>query len=195
VDFQELKILSFVLTEPLSKADVIVCLEGDGQERTKECLRIFKEKWAPVIIVSGGSDSLPASIIADQMADYLIKNGVKKKDIIIEPNSRNTKEQAEEVMKILKEKGFKKVLLVASHFHQARAFLTFLKAMENFNMEITIVNSPARCLPWFENTTFGKTREQLLESEFVKIKEYCEKGDLVPVEKALKYTKWKEQQV
>lgn len=176
-------ILKIVLSEGLSKADAIVCLEGDGQERTKKTLKIFKEGWAPIIIVSGGYDNPPFSIIAEKMAGFLVQKGVPEKKIIVEQNSKNTREQAEEVAKIIKRKSFKKIILVASDFHQLRAYLTFLKALQDLNLKITVINAPAK-----------DNHKSLLEQEFKKIKEYQKKGHIFTFKEALKYQKWKEKQ-
>ena len=96
-------------------------------------------------------------------------------------------------MKIVKERKWKRIILVASHFHQLRAFLTFLKTMKEAKLRIKIINVPVRELPWFKRTSLGKNRFQLLESELKKINQYIKKGHLVTVRETLKYQKWKEQ--
>ena len=156
-----------VLNEGLSRADAVVCLEGDGQKRAKKALEIFKAKWAPIIVVSGGYDNPPFSIKADKMAEYLIKKNTPKEKIIIESKSKNTSEQAMEVMKIIKNNNWGKIILVASDFHQARAYLTFLRAMDNARIKIIIINAPAKR---------GPLNADLTGEEFKKIKEYEKKG-------------------
>ena len=185
MNLEESKIMSLVLSDPILKSDAVVCLEGDGQERTKKALEIFKNGLAPIIIVSGGYDNPPFSIVALKMAEYLIKEGAQKEKIIIEPNSQNTREQAEEVMKIVKENNWKRIILVASQFHQLRAYLTFLKAMKDANMKIVIINAPVG----------DKSRKKLLEEEFKKIKEYEKKGHIFTFNQALEYQIGKEAQV
>ena len=56
----------------------------------------------------------------------LIENGVSEEKIIVEPNSKNTKENLDNSFSLLKEKGiqFKKVLLIAHPLHQLRATAT-----------------------------------------------------------------------
>lgn len=188
----EIKLMAIVSNEILSKSDAIICLEGDGQERTKKALKIFNGGLADLIVVSGGFDKLPFSIIAEKMAEYLIKEGVDKKNIIIEGKSKNTREQAEEVIKIAKEKKWKKIILVASAFHQPRAFLTFLKAVKDFNIKLDILNAPAREKNWFLKTSLGISKIELLEEEFEKIKKYAKKGHIISIKEALLYQKGKE---
>jgi uncharacterized SAM-binding protein YcdF (DUF218 family) len=167
----------------LNKADAIVCLEGDGQNRTQKALELFQQGFAPLIIVSGAYDNPPFSIVAVKMADYLFQAGVPKEKIIIEGKSQNTKEQAEEVFKIVKESNLQKIILVASEFHQLRAYLTFLKAMEDADLKIVITNVPAK----------GEYQD-LFDEELRKIQEYQKKGHILSFEKALEYQTWKYQQ-
>jgi len=97
-------------------------------------------------------------------------------------------------MKIVKEKKWKKIILVVSHFHQPRAYLAFLRAMKDLNFKIQIFNAPVRELSWFNKTSLNKNRLQLLEEELKKIKKYIKKGHLVTIKEAIDYQKWKEKQ-
>jgi uncharacterized SAM-binding protein YcdF (DUF218 family) len=184
---EESKIMSLVISDPILKSDAVVCLEGDGQKRTKRALEIFEDGLAAVVIVSGGYDNPPFSIIAPLMADYLVQNGIQREKIIIEANSQNTREQAIEAMKIVKKMKWKRIILIASHFHQARAFLTFLKAMEDLKLKIVIINAPAK--------DSSKPSEKLLDEEFKKIKDYEKKGHVFTFNQALEYQKWKKAQI
>jgi len=188
-----LKLMVLVNNERLLKSDAIVCLEGDGYNRIKLSSKLFKEKWAKKIVVSGGYNHPPFSIPAKDAVKELIKRGVPSQSIILEEKSQDTYGQGKEVMKIVKERKWKRIILVASHFHQLRAFLTFLKTMKEAKLRIKIINVPVRELPWFKRTSLGKNRFQLLESELKKINQYIKKGHLVTVRETLKYQKWKEQ--
>ena len=80
-------------------------------------------------------------------------------------------------------------MLIASNYHQYRAYLTFLKCMEDANLLIEIMNAPAR-LKWFEENNWGR-RIEILDLEFEKIEKYSH--HLSTYEKAIEYQKWKEQ--
>ena len=86
------------------------------------------------------------------------------------------------------------IILVASNFHQYRAFLTFVQELYNNNLEkiIKIYNAPC-ILPWFKSLDWG-TRHELLEQEFIKIEQYQLKQDVCSYKKGLKYLQWVEQQ-
>ena len=46
----EEKIMPLVLADRILKADVIVCLEGDGQKRTKEKSKMTRLKWKKMFL-------------------------------------------------------------------------------------------------------------------------------------------------
>lgn len=190
---EALKLMVLSSNDRLLKSDAIVCLEGDGYSRIEKATELFKEKWAKKVLISGGYNHPPFSLPAKDLAKKLIRRGVPPQSIILEEKSQDTYEQGKEVMKIVKERKWKRIILVASHFHQLRAFLTFLEAMNGARLKIQIFNAPVRKLAWFEKTALGQTRFQLLETELKKINQYSKKGHLVTTKEALAYQKWKEQ--
>lgn len=192
-ELEKIKLMAIVSGDIIKKSDAVVCLEGDGYNRLDWTIKLFQKGLAKRIVISGGYNNPLFSIPAEKMAERLIKRGIPPERIILEKKSQQTYEQAVEVMKLAKEKKWKKIILVASQFHQARAFLTFLKAMKDAKLKIHIFNAPVRGLSWFEKTGLGLTRLQLLVEEFKKIDEYMEKGHLVTIKEAVKYQKWKEE--
>lgn len=186
------KLCYLIFNEPLKKADAIILLTGDGYFRLAQALNLYQQKWAPKIVISGGTDDISyGSIHAEKIANKLVKMGMLEKDIVIEAESRNTREQAINVMDLAKKNKWKRILLVASPHHQLRAFLTFLKAMEECGIKLEIINSSAQNLSWFEKNKWGR-RIDWLESEFEKIKKY--KKHMISFSEALLYQEWKEKQ-
>jgi len=84
MNFEELKLIAIVSNELLKKSNVIICLEGDGYSRIDVAAKLFKEKWAPLVVISGGYNNPPSSIPASDLAKELIKKGVTTKKIILE---------------------------------------------------------------------------------------------------------------
>lgn len=176
-------------------ADAIIVLEGDGYYRVDKAADLWKDKWAPVVVVSGGSDNPSyGSFPAAKMRRQLLRAGVPATHILLDEKSQNTKEQAEEMMIWAKERGWERVILIASHYHQYRAFLTFLRAMQRAKLRILIINTPSRGLSWFKKNPWGR-RIDLLASEFEKITLYGRKGDVASYSEAIAYMKWKEAQI
>jgi uncharacterized SAM-binding protein YcdF (DUF218 family) len=181
--------------DKLKHSDAIVVLEGDGFSRVRKAINLFHEELADVIVLSGGIDNEPAgSFHVKKLSPLFIREGIPEKSIIIEDVSLNTRDQAIQVIRIANEKGWKRIILVASHYHQFRAYLTFLKVILGNDFKIELINAPATDLNWFEDTEWGN-RYDLLQDEFEKIEEYGKMGHIASFEQAIEYQKWKEKQV
>ena len=92
--------------------------------------KLYREGIINKILISGGSGMLFNNNYkeASFIKNHLIQNGISTNDIIIEKNSRNTKENASLSAEILK-RDFQKesVLLITSALHMKRAILCFNK--------------------------------------------------------------------
>ena len=91
-----------------------------------EAARLYRLKPMPVI-ASGGIPDPETQRITDSsiQRDLLLRAGVTPADILLESTSRTTHEQAEEVAKILRARGWTRVALVTSPAHLPRAVPTF----------------------------------------------------------------------
>jgi uncharacterized SAM-binding protein YcdF (DUF218 family) len=186
------KFIILISNETIKKSNAIILLEGDGINRVNHAIWLYKNKYANKIVFSGNIINYEyGSYPISDIQPLLLKSGVKKEDILHENTSKNTHEQALEVVNIAKNNSWNKIILVASHYHQYRAYLTFLKVILETYPSLIMFNSPVRNLNWFEDLIWGK-RFELLELEFKKIKEY--KNHVASFEKAVNYHKWKETQ-
>lgn len=185
------KLIFLIFNEPLKKSDAIILLEGDGYNRIQKIMDLYRQNWSDLIVVSGNIFNPDYGSFPD-LPEQIKKMGVASEYLLWEDKSQNTKEQAENIMALAREKNWKKIILVASQYHQLRAYLTFLKAMNKAQLEIQIINAPAGDLPWFSQNDWGR-RIDILESEFKRIEIYGEKGDLASFAEAIEYQQWKEE--
>lgn len=170
-------------------ADAVILLEGDGFSRIPQALSLINVGWAKTLVFSGGIDNKSAgSFPFEKCKDIFLDAGYDINTIILESNSQNTRQQAIEIVELCLNSNWKKIILVASHYHQYRAFLTFLKVLEEKELfeRIQIINSPA-ILNWFEESNSGKKRLDLLKEEFIKIKKYRLINHVSSYTSALKY--------
>ena len=94
--------------------------------RLDEAWRLYRIQPKPIIVSGGHVDPFTADKNENKIArDYLIRWGVPEHDVIGEARSRDTFESAVEVQKLLKQKGFKRYLLVTSAVHMPRSMLAF----------------------------------------------------------------------
>jgi uncharacterized SAM-binding protein YcdF (DUF218 family) len=187
------KCLAIIDNDCLQQSDAIVLLEGDGLHRYQKAVSLFDEGWADKLIFSGGiTDYEYGSYPFSDVLPHILAMGVPHDAIIHEGISLNTKEQAIEVLKIAHNNHWKRLILVASHEHQYRAYLTFLRqVIDHYYGEIILYNSPARNLGWFTESEWG-VRFNRLEIEFDRIDKYSQLGDLASYQEVIDYQKWKE---
>lgn len=131
------------LTKDYPNADAIVVLGGttapvDGPRLEPEerdgsrllpAVRLYKNRKAPLIVVSGGvpylSHSNETRTESLDMKDILVVMGVPESSILMENRSRNTIENALYTAEILKMNKAKSILLVTSAFHMKRSVNLF----------------------------------------------------------------------
>ena len=186
------KILAIVDNDCLSPSDAIILLEGDGFDRFRKAVSLYQQQKAPKIVFSGNiTDYDYGSFPFEEVLPRMLKAGVPETDIIHEDQSLNTREQAVEVIRMAMQRGWKKLILVASHEHQYRAYLTFLREVLDTRSGITLYNAPARNLNWFEDKGWGPRFERL-EAEILRIEKYSEMGHLANAQEVIDYQQWKE---
>lgn len=189
------KVIALVDNDGLKKSDVIVLLEGDGFNRYEKAVSLYKQGYASKIVFSGGIiDYGYGSFPYVDVLPHILNLGVPEIDIIHEDKSLNTREQAIEVIKLACQNGWKHLILVATHEHQYRAYLTFLREVIDAKCNIILYNAPVRNLTWFTVNPWGK-RFDRLEQEFDRIDRYSQAGHLATFEEAITYQQWKEEQI
>ena len=185
-------IMAIVDNDCLMKSDAAILLEGDGFFRFQKAVELYNQGIVSKIVFSGNIiDKDYGSYPFEEVKPFIMKGGVPEKDIIHEDKSLNTRQQAVEIVKMAKMNGWKKLALVASHEHQYRAYLTFLREVLDTNSGLILYNAPVRNLNWFIDSGWG-TRFERLESEFDRIERYNLKGHLASAEEVINYQKWKE---
>jgi len=103
----------------------LVDLSG-GADRVWHAARLYKAGKAPLILLSGGSD--PAYSVmseAQAMQVFLRDLGVPDSAMLLEQESRNTRQNAEHSARLLGERGLSRILLVTSALHMERALREF----------------------------------------------------------------------
>lgn len=136
----------------LEKADSIVVVSGgDNNQRIEKAVQLYKEGWAPYILFSGAAAEGNVSN-ALAMKRIAASKGVPASHIFMEEKSRTTEENAELSAVIIKEKGFKSIILVTSPYHQRRTYQLFKEQLS----DIKIINRSAvddawRKKGWWEN--------------------------------------------
>jgi uncharacterized SAM-binding protein YcdF (DUF218 family) len=94
--------------------------------RLDEAWRLYRIQPKPIIVSGGHVNPFTPEMGENKIArDYLIRWGVPKHHVLGEEKSRDTFESAIETEKLLREKGWKRYLLVTSAAHMPRSVLAF----------------------------------------------------------------------
>jgi uncharacterized SAM-binding protein YcdF (DUF218 family) len=108
-----------------------------GADRVTHTIQLYKEGKVEEILISGGSGKIigESEPEANKFKKVMVMMGVAEGDIIIENETRNTGESAQEVKKILDANGFKgnDCLLITSAFHMRRSIACYRKAGVNLD--------------------------------------------------------------
>lgn len=186
------KILAIVDNDCLTPSDAVILLEGDGFFRFSKAVDLYKRGMAKKIVFSGNIiDRDYGSFPFEEVKPFILEGGVPEGDLIHEGVSQHTRQQAVEVVKMAMANGWKKLALVASHEHQYRAYLTFLREVLDTKSGIILYNAPVCNLNWFVDSGWG-IRFERLSAEFERIERYSALGHLANADEVVEYQKWKE---
>ena len=114
------------------KADAIIVLGAAAyyqkpspvfEERIRHAVNLYQQGKAKKIIFTGGTPKKGYSTEAEVGAKWAMKNGVKKQDILLEPNSRNTFDNLKNSAEIAKRAKLHTFIVVSDPYHIARAKL------------------------------------------------------------------------
>ena len=187
-------IMAIVDNDCLKPSDAIILLEGDGFFRFQKAVDLYKKGYGKKIVFSGAIVQKEyGSYPFEEVKPFILNAGVPEEDLIHENKSLQTQQQAVEVVKMAAENGWKRLALVASHEHQYRAYLTFLRQVLDSKSGIILYNAPVRNLNWFEDSGWG-LRFERLKAEIERIEKYSAFGHLANAQEVVEYQQWKEKQ-
>jgi uncharacterized SAM-binding protein YcdF (DUF218 family) len=99
--------------------------------RIKHAVDLYKAKYAPKLLFSGGNDKKDGVNEAQTMKKIALSLGIPAKDILLESKSTSTYENLSFSKKRLKVEKLKSIILVTDPFHSPRAMLVARKLRLN----------------------------------------------------------------
>lgn len=191
---EALSFFAVVDTQALLEPDAIAVLAGDGEGRLDFAIGVMAQcRSRPLMVLSGGLDAPPFSLPARELARRAIDKNVNPERLVIEDASQNTREQAVNVVAMAVERGWTRLLLVASPFHVHRAFLTFVQALIDQDQQerVRLIGAAASHLKWWEKVgPLDTTRLDMLHDEMRKIEDYRALGHVASYEDGIAYLKY-----
>jgi uncharacterized SAM-binding protein YcdF (DUF218 family) len=118
---------TWIVEDTLERADAIIVLSDDNfyADRATRAAELYREGKAPWIVASGRR-LRPNAGIAELMEHDLVERGVPREKIVrFVHDADGTKEEAEALMRLVKEKKWKHIIIVTSNYHTRRARYIF----------------------------------------------------------------------
>jgi uncharacterized SAM-binding protein YcdF (DUF218 family) len=127
-----------VKAEPPQKADVVLVLAGDAWgHRILKGAELAREGYAPKVLVSG-PDGEYGNHECDLAIPFAVKHGYPESYFVhVEHDARSTRTEAEAVLRVIRQQGYKSILLVTSDYHTRRSGNIFHRLAPD--LKITVV--------------------------------------------------------
>lgn len=127
-----------IVADPIEKADVIIVLSGGREdERVREGAELYRQGYAPLVLLSGG-EKLQGVAIPDLQRDQAVRNGIPASALLFETTSTSTAEQAQFLRPMLEARGFRRAIVVTSNFHTRRTRYLFRRIFGGSPVDIRV---------------------------------------------------------
>jgi uncharacterized SAM-binding protein YcdF (DUF218 family) len=146
---------------PAGKADGIVVLTG-GSSRVSDAMELLAGGYGKRLLISGVHPTNAASDISRSLSE---NQSLLSCCVDLDRSAVNTRSNAAETRRWVRERGFKSLIVVTSNYHMPRAIVELSHAMPDIRLvPFAVVGDKWRDEPWW---TSGATLRLLL-SEYVK---------------------------
>lgn len=106
--------------------------------RVDHAVTLYKQHYAPKILMSGGTDKESNVNEAETMKKIALDAGVPESDILLEKESQSTFENFSLSQKVLKHSNLSSVIIVTDPYHNARAELIAKKLNYSYSLSPVI---------------------------------------------------------
>ena len=140
---------ALIVEDPLAASDAIVVLAGSRAERWLEAVDLYRDGWAPRIVLSPGHIEPAEALLrergvrfpsdADLARDAMIQLHVPPDAVSILPfDLDNTAQEAEAVHRTAAAQGWRQVIVVTSKYHTRRAAFAFARELRGSDVRAIV---------------------------------------------------------
>jgi hypothetical protein len=131
----------------------------------------------------------------------LSASGLGEGDVVGIPiapcSSLNTLTEAEALVRYAVSNGMTRIFVVATPFHQLRAFITTVSVVSREFPALRVYNRVGTALPWNQTVLHSQgvlqcTRSELIHTEMARIERYRREGNLVSQDQVFSYLQWRD---
>ncbi len=138
--------------DPLQKADVIFVPAGTRAERLLEGYDLYKEGWAPIVMLSPGRPEPGEQFLKSRGVAFpfevelqravLIQLGMPAGAVIAPPGYvDNTAQEARLLRDTVRARGWRRVIVVTSKYHTRRSGFAFRRALKATGAQVIMRSS------------------------------------------------------
>lgn len=136
-----------VADDGAAQADAILSLgddQCDGFFRVRYAIDLFEQGYAPVVVLSGGSmaDAGLACSSAQLSLEAAQELGLPHESTIIADEAQSTYDEAVNMAKLVRERGWDSVIVVTDVFHTRRAARTFRTLLPETTVYVSAAPDP-----------------------------------------------------
>lgn len=126
-----------------ARADVILALGGDNGDRIAMAARLYHQGYAPRVMLTGleNSPAVTRSNYVNWRVQFLLDEKVPDSAVIRERGAGNTWEEAVNTLALLKQRGWKRVMVVSDPPHMRRLHWVWNKVFRGSGKEFVLVHS------------------------------------------------------
>ena len=143
-----------IYADELQPADVIVVLSGGTDSRMNEALRLYKEDYAKIIVLTETGEQTEGYeyLNSFDMRIQLINNGVPSGNIMITDLTVNTTvDEAVAIRDLMQNRQFRSAIVVTDPYHTRRSKLIFNQVFDETGIDV--IMHPVRS-SWYNSRTW-----------------------------------------
>ena len=123
-----------------AKSNAIIVLGGDNGERSSRAQALYHEGYAPIIVLTGlEKETAAPPPRLTWRADYLASNGVPRSALRFEVRSRNSYEEATQVLALMRKQKWKSVIIISDPPHMRRLAWTWAHVFKDSGLHYVLV--------------------------------------------------------
>ena len=148
-------LVSFHAGEP-QKADVIVVLGGDDGRRVNCGAQLYKQGYAPCLLLTGLDDRYYRADKPNWRERSLMNKGIPRKAIAVDTRSKTTWDEALNTVETMQKNSWKRAIVISDPPHMLRLHNTWTRALRGSSGTFVLVATRPewwRPLLWWNNET------------------------------------------
>jgi uncharacterized SAM-binding protein YcdF (DUF218 family) len=133
--------------DPLQKSDAIFVLAGTRAERPLEAIDLYKEGYAPIVILSPGIEENAEVLLRKRgvrfprqdelQREALVQSGIPPAAVLSTGGFvDNTAQEANLLRAIVQARGWRRVIIVTSKYHTRRAAFAFRRGLKGTGAQV-----------------------------------------------------------